>query len=393
MVAIQTISAGAFSIAFPFMPLFLQQLGVHPLSKVEEWSGIIGSTNFLTAALCAPLWGALADKYGRKAMVIRSSIFGAFATALTGLCVNVWELVGARALGGAFGGFSSAATALVSAIVPSSSLGFALGWMATAQQTGIMIGPIFGGFIADRMHDYRTVYFWSAAGVAIVAIVTAIFVREQFERRPRGTEETPSSRRQLLEIIRHPELAPLLVVLLVTQVTAMGSAPIVPLFIQDMVGASPYLATFAGAAFGVMGIGDLVASPFLGKRSDQIGYRRIILISLLGAGLFTIPQAFVHNVWAFLALRFCVGLFMGGIIPTANAWIGRLFPAERRGMVYGLSFSASFTGMFLGPICGGLLAARLGFSAVFFAAGGLMLANVLWVVFGVRPVDATRDWA
>jgi DHA1 family multidrug resistance protein-like MFS transporter len=84
---------------------------------------------------------------------------------------------------------------------------------------------------------------------------------------------------------------------------------------------------------------------------------------------------------------------MGGIIPTANAWIGRLFPAEKRGMVYGLSYSASFGGMFLGPLCGGFLAARLGFSAVFMVTGGLMLANVLWVVFGVRPVDAARDWA
>jgi DHA1 family multidrug resistance protein-like MFS transporter len=164
------------------------------------------------------------------------------------------------------------------------------------------------------------------------------------------------------------------------------------LFIQNMVGASPYLATFAGAAFAVVGFGDLIASPFLGKRSDQIGYRRIVLICLIGAGAFTIPQAFVHNVWAFLALRFGVGLFLGGIIPTANAWIGRLFPAEKRGMVYGLSYSASFGGMFFGPLFGGFLAARLGFGSVFLVTGGLMLANVIWVLFGVRPSDPVRDW-
>ena len=84
---------------------------------------------------------------------------------------------------------------------------------------------------------------------------------------------------------------------------------------------------------------------------------------------------------------------MGGIIPTANAWIGRLFPSEKRGMVYGLSFSASFTGMFVGPIFGGFLAARLGFGSVFLVTGGLMLLNVLWVQFGVRPAETVRDWA
>ena len=196
-----------------------------------------------------------------------------------GLSGNVWQLTGARALGGVFGGFSSAATALVASAVPGTMLGFALGWMATAQMTGIMIGPIFGGLIADVTHSYRAVFFWSAAGIALVMVVTALFVREDFERKPKGAEKAPSSRRQLLEILRHPELAPLLVVLALTQVTAMGVTPIVPLFIQDMVGgASPYLATFAGAAFAVLGIGDLIASPMLGTRSDQIGYRRTVLI-------------------------------------------------------------------------------------------------------------------
>jgi len=392
MVAIQTISACAFSISLPFLPLFIQQLGVHPLSRVEQWAGILGSINFIGAAVCAPIWGTLADRFGRKSMVVRSSVFGAITSALMGLSGNIWQLSGARALMGMFGGFSSAATALLAGVVPGSSLGFALGWMATAQQTGIMIGPVIGGFIADRAHDYRAVYFWSAAGIALAALITVFFVRENFERKPHGTGKPPSSRRQLLEILRHPELAPLLIMLMLTQVTALALAPVVPLFIQDMVGASPYLATFAGAAFAVMGIGDLVASPWLGKRSDEIGYRRIVLICLIGAGAFTIPQAFVHNIWAFLALRFGVGLFIGGIIPTANAWIGRLFPVEKRGMVYGLSYSASFGGMAVGPLFGGFLAATLGFSSVFLITGSLMLASVFWVIFGVRPAEPTRDW-
>src|SRR6185437_9605925 len=94
--------------------------------------------------------------------------------------------------------------------------------------------------------------------------------------------------------------------------------------IQNMLGNATYLATFVGASFAVVGIADLIASPYLGKRSDQIGYRRVLLIAIGGAALFTIPQAFVTNVWAYIALRFGLGLFLGGMIPTAYAWIGNI---------------------------------------------------------------------
>jgi DHA1 family multidrug resistance protein-like MFS transporter len=258
---------------------------------------------------------------------------------------------------------------------------------------GTLLGPLAGGVIADAAHNYRAVYFWSAGGVALAAVVAALFVHEEFERKPKD-ESAPSSWMQFREIIRHPELAPLLIVLLCANLATLALQPVVPLFIQDMVTGSrvAYLATFAGAAFAVVGIGDLVASPLLGKRSDKLGYRRVVLISLAGAGAFTIPQAFVHNIWVFLALRFGVGLFLGGIIPTANAWIGRLFVRERRGMVYGLTSSASFMGMFCGPLSGGIIAAHFGFGSVFVLTGALMLLNVA-LVFFVRPVDPNRSWA
>jgi len=180
---------------------------------------------------------------------------------------------------------------------------------------------------------------------------------------------------------------------MLAQVTALAVQPVVPMFVQSMLGPhSALLATFAGAAFAVVGVGDLIASPMLGKRSDKIGYRRVVTICLAGAALFTIPQAFTQNIWVFLTLRFCVGLFLGGIIPTTNAWIGRLFPAERRGMVYGLSYSASFTGMFVGPLAGGALAARFGFGSVFLVTGALMLGNLIWVVLGMKRTTAAHDW-
>jgi DHA1 family multidrug resistance protein-like MFS transporter len=391
MVAIQFVSTGSLAISIPFLPLFIQQLGVHPLATVETWSGVIQSTSYAFSVLTAPVWGALADRHGRKPMVMRASFGGALATLLMGLSPNIVALVAARVFLGLVAGFGSAATALISATVPSASLGFALGWMATAQMAGTLIGPLIGGAIADLAHNYRLVYYCTAGGGVLAGLATLFFVREHFVPKSAEERKGASSRRQLLEILKHPEVAPLLVVLMMAQVTALSVQPVVPLFIQQLVGPAPYLATLAGAAFAVIGIGDMIASPFLGKRSDTLGYRRVLLICLCGAGLFTIPQAFTTNVWEFLALRFGVGLFLGGILPTANAWIGRLFPAERRGSVYGLSYSAAFMGMFLGPMGGGFVAAHFGFTAVFFVTGALILGNALWVTLALRS-DPRRDW-
>jgi DHA1 family multidrug resistance protein-like MFS transporter len=89
----------------------------------------------------------------------------------------------------------------------------------------------------------------------------------------------------------------------------------------------------------------------------------------------------------FVALRFGAGLFLGGILPTANALVGRLVPAERRGLAYGLTASATFLGSFLGPFVGGSVAALAGIRWVFVLTGLLFLANLLWV-YRVVPEGA-----
>ena len=143
-----------------------------------------------------------------------------------------------------------------------------------------------------------------------------------------------------------------------------------------------------GFAFSVTGVADLIASPFLGKRSDVIGYRRVLLICLFGAAMMSLPQAFAHNYWEFVAERFGVGCFIGGILPTANALVGRLVPRAQRGTVYGMTASATFLGNSLGPLTGGGVAAALGLRWVFVVTAFLLLANLCWVWFTVAELPA-----
>jgi DHA1 family multidrug resistance protein-like MFS transporter len=301
-----------------------------------------------------------------------------------GLSHDVLQLLGVRALSGVFGGFSVAAIALVGTQVPEEYLGFSLGWMATGQLAGTLFGPLVGGLLADRIHDYRAVFFWTSAGTLAGALFCATLVRERAEHELRVSGKRMTLWEQFSETARHPTVLPIFTVIVLAQITARGMQPVIPLFIQSLLGDSPWLATAAGASLAITGIADFLASPWLGKRSDRIGYRRVMMICLAGTACFTLPQAIARNVWIFLALRFGVGVFLGGVLPSANAWVGRLFPREKRAGVYGITASATFLGMFLGPLVASTAAAHLGFGAMFLIIGALALANLVYVAVATR---------
>ena len=160
--------------------------------------------------------------------------------------------------------------------------------------------------------------------------------------------------------------------------------PMITLFVQSLLGPRPDLATLGGLAFSITGLAGIFAVPLLGRVTDRIGERRILLIALTGAALFTLPQAFTGNYWLFVALRFGVGLFVGSILPAANALIGRLTPASERGAMYGRSASAYFMGNSLGPMTGGAVAASFGIHWVFLVTAILFCINLAWVFASVR---------
>ncbi|MDQ0188523.1 MFS transporter [Alicyclobacillus cycloheptanicus] len=393
MVIVQFFMSSALTIMAPFLPLYLVQIGVHPMSHVDMWSGILSSVNFLMAALLSPVWGSLADRSGRKAMVLRSSAAICVFTALMGFSHNVWELLVLRLLMGMFSGFSASAIALVATQMEENKLGFALGWLSTGQLVGGLVGPLLGGVLADIIGDYRFVFFWTSAISFLAVLITLFIVKERKVSKPQADRQKQPIWKQLMTLRDIQGLFSMFVVLLLAQFATRSLQPVVTVYVKDIAGNVPYLATLAGFAFSVTGMGDLVASPFLGKRSDRIGYKRVLLISLLADAVFTIPQAFTRSVWVFIALRFCMGMFMGGILPTANALVGRLTSVENRGKVYGLTSSATFLGSFLGPMVGGMVSAAFGIPVMFYVTAALLLMNWIWIAKVVQepPHEEMHD--
>lgn len=390
MVGIQFVMTMAFSMLTPIMPLFLPELGVKTAAAVDVWSGILSGVTSFIAAFASPLWGTVADRHGRKLMLMRSTIAIGIFAGLMGLAGNVWQFFAMRALMGIFAGFSSAAIALVASQVPEGRLGYSLGWLSTGQLVGSLVGPIFGGVLADLTGSYRIPFYITAATVVASTVLVWLTVHEEFTRPQKGGGRR-STISGLIALVTTPTLLALFFVLLMAQFGVRTVQPVVTLYVQEMVGPVPNLATLAGIAFSITGLANVIAAPFLGNRSDRIGYRRVLLIALLGGTLTTLPQAFTDNYWLFTFERFAVGLFIGGLLPTANALVGRNVNRSDRGAVYGMTSSAMFMGNSLGPLLGGLIAASFGLRWVFLMTGAVMALNLVWVYYRVPEFAERRE--
>jgi MFS transporter, DHA1 family, multidrug resistance protein len=280
--------------------------------------------------------------------------------------------------------------ALVASQVPEQRLGYALGMLSTGQLVGSLIGPVIGGVLADVTQSYRIPFYCTSAVTFAATFLVWRGVQEHFVP-SESTRRSRSGIRGLALMIGAAGIMPLFFVLFMAQFSTRAVQPVVTLFVQEIVGMQPNLATLGGLAFSVTGLAGMIAVPLLGRHSDEIGYRRVLLICLAGATLTSLPQAFVGSYWMFVLERFGVGLFIGGILPAANALVGRMVSRGDRGTIYGLTASATFLGNSMGPLTGGAIAASFGLRWVFLITAALLLANLVWVYFNVPEYVEERE--
>lgn len=377
----------AFGFVFPFLPLFIAELGVGNLNQVEVWSGVTAFGQSLVLAVFSPIWGALADRRGRRVMVLRVAFAGGIVLGAMGLSQNIWQFLGLRLVQGALTGVIGASTALASSFVPRERFGYALGMIQMSLFAGNAVGPLLGGFVADRV-GYRVSFAVTAGLMLLAGVVTLLYVREHFE--PPPPSEGSKGLRGLLEDIRtrgrDRQLLTMLAVIFSIQFGVNVVLPILPLFVQQL-DARESAATLTGVIYTVAGIVASASSVFLGKLSDRVGHRRMLIVMALGAGLFYIPQAFVTGVVQLIVLRGLLGFFDGGLLPAASALISSGTTTEGRGShgtTYGLVYLATGLGFGLGPLSGGFIAASLGLRSVFVITAAILLGLAVYLPFGVK---------
>jgi len=374
------ITAIGMSQIAPIMPLYIRQLGIQNISAIEQLSGIAFGITFILSAIFSPIWGYAADKYGRKPMLLRASLGMAIVIGSMGLAQNVYQLIGLRLLQGAITGYSTACLTLIATQTEKEHVGWAMGVISTSSVTGLLLGPLIGGYL-DGILGLTFTFFLTGGLMFIVFIITLLFVKEEFVREEE--KKTLGMKEVWNQIPDTSLILGMFVTTFVLQLAYYSIEPIITVYISQLSESTANIALISGMAFSASGLSCLIAAPRLGKLSDKIGPQKIMLAALIVAGILFIPQAFVHSPWQLMGLRFLLGFATAGLVPSINALLKRITPEALTGRIFGFNISALYLGAFCGSVFGGQIAAHLGIRYVFFITSSLLLLNAIWVYLKV----------
>ena len=383
----EIIAIVGFQVIQPFLPYYIQEFDVDNLDEALIWAGRMGTAAGLAMAISSPIWGAVADRFGRKSMVVRSMLGGGVTVILMAYVTSVEQLLVMRTLQGALAGTVTACITLVSTTTPRPHLGFALGMMQGAFMLGAAVGPLAGGPLIDHF-GYQDCFFIAGILVVLAGLAVQIWVKENFERAKTARQPNPA-REFFQDARRLLALRPfriMLINLTLIQFSFGFTMPVLPLYLQDLAQVEN-IVTLAGILFSIRGLFGAVASAGLGQLSDRWGSKRTLLAGLLGTALCTLGQGGAVGVVSLGVFLVLAGVASGAIRPVANNLITRIVPEEDRGIAFGVVTSATAAGFAMGPATGGYLAALLGFRPVFAITAGLYLIVAVWVWWAMRGKD------
>ncbi len=361
-----------FNFINPFLPLLVKQMGNFTSQDAAFLGGLATGANGLAMFFSAPLWGILADRQGRKPMLLRAQLGSALVISLMGLAPNIPLLITLRFIQGTLSGTVAAASALVAGTSPRNKLPFAMGTLMVAVFAGQSAGPLLGGFIAD-VWGYHAAFFMTAILVLIGAFIILALVHEDFQRR--GKTQT-ASLASTWRLATSRQQFPLLITICFLNAGPQMIAPIISLLCSEL-DAGGKAATVSGLAFCLMAIVSSISSLFVGRLGEHINLKKLLVISCVCTGMLYLPPIWATTVVQLVIFISLTGLSNGGSITSSTTLVGLSASSAEQGVAYGISQSARALGTGLGPLIGGGLASLLGLRMTFAVASGLFLAVAL----------------
>ena len=380
------LTGASISLVVPFMPIFVEQLGIEQ-DQVAFYAGLAISVSAVSAALVSPIWGILADKYGRKPMMIRAGL--AMTITMGGLAFvpNIYWLIFLRLLNGVFTGFVPNATALIASQVPKDKSGAALGTLSTGVVAGTLTGPFVGGLVAE-MFGIRNVFLLIGGFLFLAALLTIFFIKEDFQ--PIAKEKAIPTK-ELFASIKHSHLLiSLFLTTFVIQFSAQSIGPILALYVRDL-GQTENLLFVSGLIVSSMGFSSMMSAGILGKLGDKVGNHRLLVAAQIYSVIIYLLCAHATSPLQLGLYRFLFGLGTGALIPGVNALLSKMTPKSGISRIFAFNQVFFYLGGVIGPMAGSAVAGYLGYHAVFYATAACVAFSCLCNLVQFRSLLKVKE--
>ncbi len=379
------LSALGFFVSWPFLPLMLRDLGVE--SHLETWMGYIMLSFYVVSFITNPMWGGVADHFGRKIMVLRATLGMGFCMLLIPFAPSpIWFGV-LFTIVGIFNGSSSALNALIVANTPPSRIGSSLAYAQTGNLVGRTAGPVVGAAIAAMIDQYHWM-FWISGGMLLSAGLLAMAGVHEVKQVAKG-EWKPDWIGDLKEVLAVPGMGLLFFLGFLFSVMWSGNVTIMSVFVIQLLEGQPDAASqeafWIGAVAMGLSISSIVALPFWGRIVDRHDKRKILAFTTTAVIVCHVPLMFIETPLQLVIARVALGLTAVAMQPALVSLLREIAPKgmDARAISYGNSFQ--FAAMGLGPAAAGLIGPALGLPAYFGLTIILTLVGLLmWVRQGQR---------
>ena len=352
----------------PFLPLFMKQMGVSE-KMLPYWIGIVFAAQSFASMLFQPMWGKLADAYGRKPMILRAGFCLALVYFGMSICRTPWQLAMLRFLNGALTGFIPGSYALIATNTPEE---IAPQYVATAQaasNAGLIAGPALGGLLAS-VAGYRGSMQLAGVGVLLSTLVVLWFVEERNKVIP---AEKTSLARDFRTAFHSPVQLSVLWAVMLAWIFGSAISPYLTLHLTRMNGGAPDW--IVGLVFSLPAAAFILTARRWTGLGETWGYERSIALGLIGGGIGALLLSFAQSMWAFGAVYFLTGVWLSALAPSISGITITRVEESFRGRAYGIQQSAGTFGALIAPLIAAKVSAAWGTRSIFAFVGTVFVVG------------------
>ncbi|MDX1358074.1 MAG: MFS transporter [Clostridia bacterium] len=364
----QFLSLLGFAFGVPILPYFIQELGVVSPDAVKLYTGLMSAIPAVALGLMAPVWGAAADRFGKKIMMLRAMGFAFLVLLFLGLSQNITQILVIRFFQGILTGTVTASYALIAAGTPDDKMSYALGIISSSIFIGNSAGLVLGGIAAD-IFGYRLSFIIGAVIMLVGFLWTLLAVKEiKATRQPdivkAGDKKGSWFSRNKIFL---PVIFTVLPLIFIIRVGRTLTNPYIPIYIQEVRGVMEGSATVSGIIRAISSIAVAAAGVFLARLGDRNNKIKLSAVFMGLGAIAVIPMFFTDSLIVFTIFHTLVFLAIGGVEPLLNSRASVSIPSEKRGVLFGIIAMTGSFGWAVSPAIGSFVSIRFSTNAIFLA--------------------------